>query len=91
MKRSIVVCLSLMVVGALSFVAVEDASAGIFGRGRGIFRGAWGSRNVGGGGCGSGGYYYQPAPQPAAPIVIWSEPIAKKTTPRPGTEPVSPR
>ena len=56
-----------------------SAEAGIFGRGRGFFRGAWGSRNVMGGygnGCRSCG----PGCYPAAP----------KPAPNPDAEPVAP-
>lgn len=49
MRKSIFV--SLITATALSLMIVAVADAGIFGRGRGIFRGRWGSRNIGG--CGA--------------------------------------
>lgn len=57
-----------------------SAEAGIFGRGRGFFRGAWGSRNVMGG-YGNGCTTCGPAgcqPAPARPI------------PNPNAEPAAP-
>lgn len=47
--------LMAVVLCCVAFVSANDADAGIFGRGRGIFRGAWGSRNAGGCSAGSCG------------------------------------
>lgn len=61
-----------------------SADAGIFGRGRGIFRGAWGSRHVGGGvsygpacgSCGAAGCSpSRPTPNP------YAEPVAPVAAP----------
>ncbi len=45
MKKFTIV--SLIVTLALTLFTTTAADAGIFGRGRGIFRGRWGSRNIG--------------------------------------------
>lgn len=65
---------TLIVTFALSMLAATAADAGIFGRGRGIFRGRWGSRNTGscgaacspGTACGPAGCSLSSSPKKAA-------------------------
>lgn len=70
--KSFVFCVAILALGCVSV-----ADAGIFGRGRGLFRGRWGSRNVSNGaacGTASGAACNGAACRPAT---NWVQPDAK--------------